>query len=70
MKILHAVCYAHLLRVLIANIENNPANVWSEKQRNLLITMKKEEKSSELGKNCSSVLLIKVLEHEFDEISS
>lgn len=39
-EILHAICRAHLLRELIANIENNTNSVWVERLKTLLITMK------------------------------
>ncbi|MBQ9219661.1 IS66 family transposase [Succinivibrio sp.] len=67
--ILHAVCCAHLLRELIANIENNPTHVWTERFKTLLITMKTaKEKAIEQGKTTLSENLIKVLGKEYDEI--
>lgn len=68
-NILHAVCCAHLLRELIANIENNPTHVWAERLKTLLITMKTaKEQAIEEGKTELSDNLIKALEHEYDEI--
>ena len=65
--ILHAVCCAHLLRELIANIENNPTHVWAERLKTLLITMKTaKEQAIEEGKTELREDLIKAL--EYDEI--
>ena len=67
--ILHAVCCAHLLRELIANIENNPTHVWAERLKTLLITMKTaKEQAIEEGKTELREDLIKALEYEYDEI--
>ena len=67
--ILHAVCCAHLLRELIANIENNPTHIWAERLKTLLITMKTaKEQAIEEGKTELRENLIKALEHEYDEI--
>ena len=67
--ILHAVCCAHLLRELIANIENNPTHIWAERLKTLLITMKTaKEQAIEEGKTELREDLIKALEYEYDEI--
>ena len=67
--ILHAVCCAHLLRELIANIENNPTHVWAERLKDLLITMKTaKEQAIEEGKTELRKNLIKAIEHEYVEI--
>ena len=61
----HAVCCAHLLRELIANIENNPAHIWAERFKALLITMKTaKEQAIEQGKTKLNENLIKALEQE------
>ncbi len=65
----HAVCCAHLLRELIANIENNSAHIWAERFKALLITMKTaKEQAIEQGKTKLNENLIKALEQEYDEI--
>ena len=61
------MCCAHLLRELIANIENNPTHVWAERLKTLLITMKTaKEQAIEEGKTELREDLIKAL--EYDEI--
>ena len=69
--ILHGVCCAHLLRELIANVENNPSHIWAERLKTLLITMKTlKEQAVEQGKTLLTEGVIKTLEHEYGEIMS